>query len=119
MDIWEKMQAKLDDQGHKWLGRQSAPAIADNIARMLTTTVELNAVTLRSETSEENHNTHVPDSKSAGDGDSDADALYRHSLKLSNLCSHLWSAKLLINAIIIKRLDALSNEKVDILVSLL
>ena len=42
------------------------------------------------------------------------DILYRHSLKLFNLCSHLWSAQLLINDIIIKRLDALSHERLNV-----
>ena len=43
-----------------------------------------------------------------------ADVLYRHSLKLFNLCSHLGSAQLLINAIIIKRLDALPHERLNV-----
>ena len=43
-----------------------------------------------------------------------ADILYRHSLKLFNLCSHLWSAQPLINAIIIKRSHALPRERLKV-----
>ena len=74
LDIWEKMQAKLDDHGHKWLGRQSAPAIADSIARMLTTTVNLNAATIQSGSADQNDTRDISqqtDSHSAGEADED------------------------------------------------